>query len=341
MGDKMNLGQIINQMHQEGLDGIMLLKPENITYIAGFRPSSDSILLLSDKPLLFTSKLDINEALEKSSIPVDEFQSLKNIKKKIQETLPGKLGVEKSMNLQTYKKLCKDFKIELTDIIERFRVIKSKTEIQNIEVAIQIAENSVKNLNLSGSENEAAAELEYNMRVRGSIRPAFETIVASGVRSSLPHASTSSEKIVHPLVIDWGSIYHNYCSDMTRTIVNSEEQEEIWEIVLEAQKVAINTIKPGIKASYIDKVTRSVIEEYGYVDCFIHSTGHGVGLEVHENPSLSIKYENKLEKGMVVTVEPGIYLEGKFGVRIEDMVHIKNRAKVLTDLPKKLNFHDS
>jgi Xaa-Pro dipeptidase len=236
--------------------------------------------------------------------------------------------------------LCKDFKIELTDIIERFRVKKSKTEIRNIERAIQVAENSVKNLNLSNSENKVAAELEYNMRVRGSIRPAFETIVASGTRSSLPHASTSSAKIVTPIVIDWGAIYHNYCSDVTRTIVNSEEQEEILQIVLEAQKTAINTIKPGIKASYIDKVARRVIEEYGYVDCFIHSTGHGVGLEVHENPSLSLKYERKLEKGMVVTVEPGIYLKGKFGVRIEDMVLIKNRAKILTDLPKKLNDHE-
>lgn len=334
----MNLEQIINQMHQEGLDGLILLKPENITYIAGFRPSSASILLLGDGPLLFASKMDINEAFEKSSIPVEELQSLKDIKKKIQKTLPGKLGVENSMSLQTYRKLCKDFKIELTDIIERFRVLKSKTEIQNIEGAIKIAENSVKNLNLSISENKAAAELEYNMRVRGSIQPAFETIMASGIRSSLPHASTSSEKIERPLVIDWGAIYHNYCSDMTRTIVNSEEQEEIWEIVLEAQKAAINTIKPGIKASYIDKVARSIIEEYGYADSFIHSTGHGVGLEVHENPSLSIKYEGKLEKGMVVTVEPGIYLEGKFGVRIEDMVLIKNRAKILTDLPKKLNI---
>jgi Xaa-Pro aminopeptidase len=337
----MNVKRIINQMHQEGLDGIMLIKPENITYIAGFRPSSASILLLSDFPLLFTSKLDINEALEKSSIPVEELQSLKDIKKKIHETLSGNLGVENSLSLQTYKKLCKDFKIELTDIIERFRVLKSKTEIQNIEEAIKIAENSVKNLNLSISENKAAAELEYNMRIRGSIRPAFETIVASGTRSSLPHASTSFEKIDHPLVIDWGAIYHNYCSDMTRTIVNSEEQYEILEIILEAQKAAINTIKPGIKASYIDKVARSIIEEYGYADCFIHSTGHGVGLEVHENPYLSVKYEGKLEKGMVVTVEPGIYLEGKFGVRIEDMVLIKNRAKVLTNLPKKLNFHDS
>ena len=336
----MNLELIINQMHQEGLDGLILLKPENITYIAGFRPSSASILLLGDGPLLFASKMDINEAFEKSSIPVEELQSLKDIKKKIQKTLPGKLGVENSMSLQTYRKLCKDFKIELTDIIERFRVLKSKTEIQNIEGAIKIAENSVKNLNLSISENKAAAELEYNMRVRGSIQPAFETIMASGIRSSLPHASTSSEKIERPLVIDWGAIYHNYCSDMTRTIVNSEEQEEIWEIVLEAQKAAINTIKPGIKASYIDKVARSIIEEYGYVDSFIHSTGHGVGLEVHENPSLSIKYEGKLEKGMVVTVEPGIYLEGKFGVRIEDMVLIKNRAKILTDLPKKLNYHE-
>jgi Xaa-Pro aminopeptidase len=337
----MNVEQIINQMHQEGLDSIMLLKPENITYIAGFRPSSFSILLISDEPLLFLSKLDFNEALEKSSIPMEEFQSLKDIQKKIQETLPSKLGVENSMSVQTYKKFCKDFKIELTDIVERFRVYKSKNEIKKIQGAIEIAENSFKNLDLSGTENKAAAELEYNMRVTGSIRPAFETIVASGVRSSLPHASTSSEKIETPIVIDWGAINHNYCSDITRTILNSEEQEEIWEIVLEAQKTAIHTLKPGIKASYIDKVARNVIEEYGYVDCFIHSTGHGVGLEVHENPSLSVKYEGKLEKGMVVTVEPGIYLEGKFGVRIEDMVLIKNRGKVLTTLSKKIKFHES
>jgi Xaa-Pro aminopeptidase len=336
----MNVEQIINQMHQEGLDSIMLLKPENIAYIAGFKPSSFSILLISDGPLLFTSKLDINEALYKSSIPVEEYQSLKDIKKKIQETLPNKLGVENSMTLQTYKKLCKDFKIELTDIIERFRVKKSKTEIKYIEEAIQIAENSFKNLDLSGNENEAAAKLEYNMRVTGSIRPAFETIIASGIRSSLPHASTTSKKIETPIVIDWGANCHNYCSDITRTILNTEEQEEILKIVLEAQKTAINTLKPGIKASYIDKVARNVIEEYGYVDYFLHSTGHGVGLEVHENPSLSVKYEGKLEKGMVVTVEPGIYLEGKFGVRIEDMVLIKNSGKVLTNLSKKVNSCD-
>ena len=137
-------------------------------------------------------------------------------------------------------------------------------------------------------------------------------------------------------MIDWGALYQNYASDITRTIIKSEEEEEILSIVLEAQKKAIETIKPGVKASYIDKVARNVIEDYGYGDNFIHSTGHGVGLEIHEKPSLSSKSDEKLEKGMVVTVEPGIYLEGKFGVRIEDMVLIKNRAKVLTSHPRKI-----
>jgi len=336
----MNVEKIVNQMHLEGLDGILLIKPENIAYIAGFKPSSFSIMLIHDGALLFTSKLDINEALEKSSIPVEEYQSLKYIKKKIQETLTGKLGVENSMNLQIYKKLCNGFKIELSEIIEKFRVNKSKTEIKNIEGAIKIAENSFKNLNLADNENKTAAELEYNMRAKGSIRPAFETIIASGVRSSLPHASTTSKKMEQPIVIDWGATYHNYCSDITRTILNTEKQEEIFNIVLEAQKAAINTLKPGIKASYIDKVARDVIEEYGYLDCFLHSTGHGVGLEIHENPSLSVKYEGKLEKGMVVTVEPGIYLEEKFGVRLEDIVLIRNKGKVLTNLSKKIKFND-
>ena len=122
----------------------------------------------------------------------------------------------------------------------------------------------------------------------------------------------------------------------TRTLIKSEEEEEIISIVLESQKEAIKNIKPGVKASYIDKVARSVIEDYGYGDKFIHSTGHGVGLEVHEKPSLSSRSDEKLEKGMVVTVEPGIYLEGKFGIRVEDMVLIKNRAKVLTNPPQKI-----
>jgi Xaa-Pro dipeptidase len=160
--------------------------------------------------------------------------------------------------------------------------------------------------------------------------------MASGARTSLPHGTPTPHEIESPVLIDWGAVYNNYSSDTTRTIIETEKQEEIFNIVLDAQKTAIKSIKPGVKSCEIDAAARDVITEYGYGDSFIHSTGHGVGLEIHESPSLSKNDEGKLEKEMVVTVEPGIYLEGEFGVRIEDMVLIKNRAIVLNKIKTKI-----
>jgi Xaa-Pro dipeptidase len=332
----MKIDEIIEKMNQDNLNSAIILKPENIAYVTGFKPSSIAVLILKEEPVLLSSKLDLEEARQKSHLPVEEFKSLDELKKTLKESHPKKVGVEHSMTVGTYQKLCGDFQVELTDLIEQFRAIKSPPEIKKIEGAIKIAEDSFKDLDFSVSEDNLAAQLEYNMRSAGSLRPSFETIVASGSRSSLPHATTTSKKLGSPVMIDWGALYQDYASDITRTIIQSEEEEEILSIVLEAQKKAIKTIKPGVKASYIDKVARNVIEEYGYGDNFIHSTGHGVGLEIHEKPSLSSRSDEKLMKGMVVTVEPGIYLEGKFGVRIEDMVLIKNRAKVLTSHPRKI-----
>ena len=133
-------------------------------------------------------------------------------------------------------------------------------------------------------------------------------------------------------MIDWGAIYNGYCSDNTRTMVYTEFQHEIWDIVAEAHDKAIKAIKPGLKCCEVDKVARDVISEYGYGDRFIHSTGHSLGLDIHETPGLSIRDETVLEKGMVITVEPGIYLEGNLGVRIEDLVLItETGCEVLSD----------
>ena len=332
----MKIDEIIQKMKKETLNSLIILKPENIAYVTDFKPSSISVLILKEEPVLFSSKLDLEEAHQKSRVPVEEFKSLDELKKTLKENHQGKMGVEHSMTVGTYQKLCGDFQVELTDLIEGFRAIKSSNEVKKIKGAITIAEKSFKDLDFSVSEDNLAAQLEYNMRSAGSLKPSFETIVASGSRSSLPHATTTSKKLGSPVMIDWGALYQNYASDITRTIIQSEEQEEILSIVLEAQKKAIKTIKPGVKASYIDKVARNVIEDYGYGNNFIHSTGHGVGLEIHEKPSLSARSDEKLRKGMVVTVEPGIYIKGKFGVRIEDMILIKNRAKVLTNHPRKI-----
>lgn len=330
----MEIPEIINQMHEEGIESLLIFKPENITYLSGYWPTSTSIFLLKDDPVLFVPKLDLKEAEETSTIEVDELKSLPKLKK----VLPVNLGVEPSLNIATYQKLGGDFKIQVTDLVERSRVIKSDQEISHIQKAINIAEKSLMELEMSGTEEDAAAQLEYLMRLNGSSKPAFDTIMASGRRSSFPHASTSSENIESPLVIDWGAVHNHYASDTSRTLIRTEKEEEIFDIVLEAQNKAIKTIKPGVKASYIDKVARDIITEYGYGESFLHSTGHGVGLEVHEMPSLSSRENKKLESGMVITVEPGIYLEGKFGVRVEDMVLVAKRSKVLNNIDSRLSF---
>ena len=325
---------IIKRMHQKKLDSIIALKPENISYITGFKPSGFSVLILKDEPILFTSKLDIEDALEVSGVQVEAFTSMDDIKKKID----GKVGIENSMTVGTYKKLLNNYKTEITDVIEKSRIIKSKEEVENIIGALRIAESSIMDIEFSGTENEVAAKLEYNMMIKGSSKPSFETIVASGKRSSIPHAQVTTKQLESPVVIDWGAVYNNYSSDTTRTIIETEKQEEIFQIVLEAQEQAIKAIKSGVYASYVDKVARDIITEYGYGDSYIHSTGHGLGIEVHEEPSLSTKSEDVLKNGMVVTVEPGIYLEGKFGVRIEDVVLVKNGAKVLSKVKKRFSF---
>ena len=329
--------KILDKIHEEDLDTLLILNPYNITYLAGFKPSSSSVLVIKDEPVLFTSKMDMENANLNSKINVEEFKSLDEIKK----LMKGRVGIESSMNMGTFEKLKKDssFDFKITRIIEEMRQVKTSLELENIIKALRIAEKSLKGINFDKkNENEIAAEIEYNMRLHGSNKAAFDTIVASGTRSSLPHADPTSKSIETPVVIDWGAKYNNYCSDTTRTIIETEKHEEIFDIVLEAQKSAVDAVKPGVKASYIDKVARDVIEEYGYGKSFIHSTGHGVGLEVHEGPSLSKRETTKLNKGMIITIEPGIYLENEFGVRIEDMVHITNKGNVLNKIKTKISM---
>ena len=328
------LKQVIESMHQNKIDCMIVLKPENIRYLTGFRPSSSSILILKDNPILLASKIDREDATGSSMVNLEVYKKFDDVK----EFLEGKVGIEKSMTVETFQKLSGGFDVETTDIVENSGSVKSDWEVENIKKALEIAEKSLMEIEFSGTEVELAAKLEYNMRINGSERASFETIMASGARTSLPHATPTNNKVESPILIDWGAVYNNYSSDTSRTIIETERQEDIFNIVLDAQKTAIKSIKPGVRSCEIDAAARDVITEYGYGDSFIHSTGHGVGLEIHESPSLSKNDEAKLEKGMIVTVEPGIYLEGEFGVRIEDMFLIKNRAKVLNKIKTKIDF---
>ena len=239
------LKQVIEAMHHKSIDSMIVLKPENIRYLTGFRPSSSSILILKDEPVLLASKIDREDASKNSMVNLDVYKEFDDVK----ELLNGKIGIEKSMTVETYKKLIGDFEVVTTDIVEISRSVKSKWEVENIENALRIAEKSLLELDFSGTEVELAAKLEYNMRINGSERSSFESIMASGVRSSLPHGSPSKNTIESPVLIDWGAVYNNYSSDTTRTIVETEKQEEIFNIVLDAQKTAIKSIKPGVKSS--------------------------------------------------------------------------------------------
>lgn len=337
----MNIDFLLNKMHEDNIEVSIFLKNENIKYITGFYPSSFGLVILKEDPLLLVSKMDKFEAEKVSKIPVEIFDGYKSVKNILNKHMPTEVHLEESTPIGICKKLSGTWKLSITTFIENLRMIKTSNEISDIKKSASIAESAVKDLDYIGnSELEVMAQINYNMHKAGSWKEAFDTIVASGVNSSLPHA-IPSDTIINEgvMLIDWGAKYNNYCSDMTRTRVESEKEEEIRDIVIEAKNVGINSISDGASIADIDTVVRDVISEYGYGDNFIHTTGHGVGLEIHENPNIYFEREGSLKKNMVITVEPGIYLENGFGVRIEDMVVVKkSKAKVLTKLPERFNF---
>jgi Xaa-Pro aminopeptidase len=191
-------------------------------------------------------------------------------------------------------------------------------------------------------EVEVAAELEYKARLLGAEGMSFETIVASGVRSALPHGRATDTRLPRKgfVTLDFGIILRGYCSDMTRTVYLGKprpKERAAYEAVLEAQEAGVGAVRPGASCGEVDEAARGVLRKAGLAEAFSHSTGHGVGLEIHESPRIGAGQTNRLQAGMVVTIEPGIYLAGQFGIRIEDMVAVTLAGgKVLTPAPKAL-----
>ena len=214
-----------------------------------------------------------------------------------------------------------------------------------IRLAVQIADDSfaeiLKTLEIGQTEAEIGLNLEFSMRQAGASGGSFEFIVASGVRSSMPHGTASSKQIQlgEFLTMDFGAIYQGYCSDITRTVFlgdPGDKHREVYETVLAAQRAGIKAVAPGRSGKEVDAVARKLIEEAGYGDYFGHGLGHSVGLAIHEGPNLNMREERVLEPGMVITVEPGIYIPEWGGVRIEDIVLVtENGCEVLTKAPKE------
>lgn len=331
----MKNNEILDQLNEENIDSMFVYSPENIKYISDFYPSSFAYLIIDDEPILYVNSIDKESAEEKSQIETRDIVKFTEVK----ELLNGTIAVENSLDFGLTKYLSDDISsIKTSEVFYDKRKTKTKEEITKIKNSIGIAENAIGEIDFTSTEKFAAASLEFDMTINGSIKPAFDTIVASGKRSSSPHSETSMNRVETPIVVDWGAKYDYYCSDITRTFIDTERQQEIWDIVLEAQKAAISTIAPGVAVADVDNAARDVISEYGYGEYFIHSTGHGFGLEIHEDPVISNKVDTVLEENMVITAEPGIYIPGEFGVRIEDDVLVKKNSEVLTSLDKKLDF---
>lgn len=234
----------------------------------------------------------------------------------------------------------------LDHLLCNMRLIKSRAEIMKIKEAQRITEEAyLETLNLikpGVTERELALYLEFKMKKRGAQGVAFDLITIAGKKTSLPHGEPDGSTVEEGdfVTMDIGAVFDGYHSDMTRTVAVhhvTEEQQRIYDIVKTAQETALKGIKAGVTGEYADALARDVIKGEGYGDCFGHSTGHGVGLCIHEEPRLSVASETILSSGMIVTVEPGIYLPGKFGVRIEDMVCVtKSGCTNLTNIPKEL-----
>lgn len=335
-----HVDNILNDLQKDDFQAYLLTQFTNVEYISGYRPTSFAFCIIKENPIIYASGMDMELANKDSSVEVKEYESFDVMIGELKKEGIKNLAIEPSLPFSTYVKLRDDFSIDARTYVDKQRMIKTPLEIEKITNATNIAQKSFMQLDIlnnNGTEKEVAFDLVRFMIENGAAKESFDTIVTSGPSSSLPHAIPEAKKLERPILIDWGAIFEGYCSDNTRTIVYTEAQQEIWDIVAEAHDKAIKAIKPGIKCCEIDKVARDIIKDYGYGDKFIHSTGHSLGLDIHETPGFSLRDDTVIERGMVITVEPGIYLEGEFGVRLEDTVEISKKANVIGDLPLQID----
>ena len=331
----MHINNILKDMEKDNIQAYLLTQFTNIQYISNYKPTSFAFCVIKEEPIIYASKMDMEIANMNSSIEVKEYDKFETMVHELKEEGIKNLAIEPSLVYSTYEKFRDDFNIESKKYIDNERMIKSPHEIKNIEKATEIAQAAFKELDVSNrSENEdvLAFDLVRLMIENGASSESFDTILVSGASTSLPHAVPQAKELETPILVDWGAKYNGYCSDNTRTIVYTEKEHEIFDIVKESHDKAIKAIKPGLKCCEIDKVARDIIKEYGFEDRFIHSTGHSLGLDIHETPGFSIKDDTVIKKGMVITVEPGIYLEGEFGVRLEDTIAVENKGRILGNL---------
>ena len=343
-------GRVQALLRRKKLDGLLVSQPENRRYLSGYSAldhgiaESSGCLLIPARgePRLLTDfRFKLQAEAEAGSLAVVLYP--KGLLALLKELLPDlkilTLGFESDYTLYSFAEKLKALGdkigvrlVPTTGLVENLRLIKDEDEIARLQASValneQVFAEVYRSLAPGRTERELALVIESTMRRLGAQSPSFDTIVATGRNSALPHAVPGPVVIErhHPLMIDMGLILDGYCSDMTRTLVLGTPDDrylEIHRLVRRAQLAALAAIREGVVAASVDKIARDIIGEAGYGPAFGHSLGHGVGLAVHEEPRLSARNGKKLRAGMVVTVEPGIYIPGWGGVRLENMVVVR------------------
>jgi Xaa-Pro aminopeptidase len=353
-------GQLRRRLTRAGLQGLLVTHLPDLRYLSGFTGSSAALAIAGRSARLFTDGRYRQQAAEEvSGAKVEILSSSPSVA--AVKWLAAQPGVEAAgfdparttvAELSRWTEALprgqrRGFLTALTaPLVEQLRWVKDEDEIAVMSEAAMLGcklfEHILGFIRPGIREIEVAAELENQARLRGAEGMSFETIVASGVRSALPHGRATCARLPRRgfLTMDFGVILKGYCSDMTRTVYLGKpkvKERNAYEAVLEAQEAGVAAVAAGVCCADVDEAARSVLRRVGLAEAFSHSTGHGVGLEIHESPRLGAGQATKLLRGMVVTVEPGIYLSGEFGVRIEDTVVVtRGGAQVLTPAPKAL-----
>jgi Xaa-Pro aminopeptidase len=347
--------RLVDLLPGEDLDVLLVTSLFNLRYMTGYT-GSNGLALVGPRTRVFVTDFRYVEQAEQEVDPsYDQRRDQQDLLLALPEALPEgrvRLGFDDAnLTVRRHDKLRELLpdRVELVGaggLVERLRAIKEPAEIEKIRAATAAADAAFVELleqGLAGrSERELVTALERAMLERGASRPSFDSIVAAGPHGARPHASPRDVK-VEPgelVVIDWGAEVDGYCSDCTRTVAVGEPDEQaraVYGLVLEAQRAGVDAIRAGVGGREVDAVARRVIEAGGHGDEFGHGLGHGVGIEVHEAPRLSTRSDDELEAGNVVTVEPGVYLPGRLGVRIEDLVVVgEDGCEILTTLDKEL-----
>lgn len=347
---------LANKLVENDLDALVVSFGPNVRYLTGYTGSNGLLILMPDRAVFFTDpryRIQAQQEVD-CSVRVVSGVMLLSVAQYLRRVKSRRVGFEKSRMTVDQHQTLKDalpMRSSLEPLlgwIERQRSVKSPAEIaairRSVELNSRAFEQAAKHVRPGMRETELAAELDYRVRRQGAEGPAFETIVATGARTALPHARPTSARLDRGalLLVDMGALLDGYASDMTRMLFLGKPGTRVkraYSAVLDAQLAALDAVRAGVPAKAVDRAARRVLAKHGLANAFVHSTGHGLGLEIHEPPRIGKKEKTPLEAGMAITIEPGVYLEGFGGIRIEDTVAVtKNGCEVLTPTAKELRI---